>query len=89
LGGTIINSQERQAIIANSPISFRYLKRFNLGAGILQLINGVAMLALTLTLTWPKGTDIYTFYIKFTAVATSAAPIVAIPDPQVLFTNTA
>ena len=64
-----MNYKERQEIIAKSPISFRYLKRFNIGAGILQLINGIIILALTFTLTWPKGTDIYTFYLKFPHVS--------------------
>ena len=46
--------KERQEIIAKSPISFGYLKKFNIGAGILQFINGIAILALTFLLTWPK-----------------------------------
>ena len=46
-----MNYRERQEIIANSPISFGYLKKFNIGAGILQFINGIAILALTFVLT--------------------------------------
>ena len=78
--------KERQEIISKSPISFEYLKRFNLGAGILQLINGLAILSLTFLLKWPKGTDIYTFYLKFQHVSPTVAAISASPNPQVLFT---
>jgi hypothetical protein len=83
-----LNSQERQEIIAKSPISFGYLKRFNIGAGILQLINGIAMLVLTFALTWPSGTDIYTFYLSFAHVSATnpALGIYAVPNPQVFFT---
>jgi hypothetical protein len=83
-----MNTQERQEIIAQSPISFGYLKRFNLGAGILHLINGVAMLALTFLLSWPKGTDIYTFYLQFQPVPGPTAVLMASPNPQILFTIT-
>ncbi len=81
-----MNSQERQEIIAKSPISFGYLKRFNIGAGILQLINGIAMLALTFALTWPSGTDIYTFYLAFDHISPTNPAIFAVPNPQILFT---
>jgi len=79
-----MNSKERQEIIAKSPISFGYLKRFNTVAGILQLINAIAILSLTFFLTWPKGTDLYTFYLKFTF--SSSANFIASPNPQVLIT---
>ena len=39
-----MNSEERRKIIAESPISFKYLKRFNLAAGFLHLIQGILML---------------------------------------------
>jgi hypothetical protein len=78
--------KERQEIIEKSPISFQYLKRFNIGAGTLQLINGLAILSLTFLLTWPKGTDIYTFYLKFQHVTPTSPAIFGFPDPQVLFT---
>ena len=81
-----MNYKERQELIAKSPISFSYLKRFNIGAGILQLINGLIMLALTFTLTWPSGTDIYTFYLKFAHISPTNPAIYAVPDPQVMFT---
>ena len=57
-----MNYKERQEIIAKSPISFGYLKRFNLGAGILHLSQGILMLTLGTLLTWER--DIYTFYLK-------------------------
>ena len=81
-----MNYKERQEIIAKSPISFQYLRRFNIGAGTLQLINGIAILALTFALKWPKGTDIYTFYLSFSHVSATNPMITAVPNPQVLFT---
>ena len=81
-----MNFKERQEIIAKSPISFGYLRKFNVGAGILQLINGIAILALTFALTWPKGTDIYTFYLSFSHVSPTNPAFFASPNPQILFT---
>jgi hypothetical protein len=81
-----MNYKERQEIIAKSPISFNYLKRFNTLAGILQLINGLVMLVLTLLLTWPKGTDIYTFYLTFVHANPTSPAFYALPNPQVIFT---
>jgi hypothetical protein len=80
-----MNYKERQEIIAKSPISFPYLKRFNIGAGILQLINGIIILALTFTLTWPKGTDLYTFYLSFQHVSPTNPAFFGVPTPQVIF----
>jgi hypothetical protein len=80
--------KERQELIARSPISFSYLKRFNIGAGLLQFINGIVILALTFLLSWPKGTDIYTFYLTFAHVSPANPAIYAVPNPQVLFTVT-
>jgi hypothetical protein len=81
-----MNHTEREEIIAKSPISFSYLKKFNIAAGILQLISGLAMLALTFLLNWPKGTDIYTFYLGFAQISPTSPAIYAFPNPQVLFT---
>ena len=81
-----MNYKERQDIIAKSPISFGYLKKFNIGAGTLHLVNGIAMLALTFMLTWPSGTDIYTFYLAFAHVSPTNPAIYAFPNPQVVFT---
>ncbi len=80
-----MNYKERQEIISKSPISFSYLKKFNLGAGILQLINGIIILALTFTLTWPKGTDLYTFYLSFQHVTPTTPAFFGAPTPQVIF----
>jgi hypothetical protein len=80
-----MNYKERQEIIEKSPISFPYLKRFNIGAGILQLINGIIILALTFTLTWPKGTDLYTFYLSFQHVSPTNPAFFGAPTPQVIF----
>ena len=83
-----MNYKERQEIISKSPISLEDLRKFNIGAGILQLISGIAILALTFLLTWPKGTDIYTFYLTFAHVSPTSPAIFAAPNPQVLFTVT-
>ena len=80
-----MNNKERQEIIAKSPISFPYLKRFNIGAGILQLMNGIIILALTFALTWPKGTDIYTFYLTFQHISPTTPAFIGAPIPQVIF----
>ena len=72
--------KERQETIAKSPISFRYLKRFNLGAGILHLLQGILMLALGTLISWER--TIYTFYLKFDL----GPPIAVAPNPQVAFT---
>ena len=81
-----MNYKERQEIIAKSPISSSYLKKFNIGAGTLQLINGLIMLALTFALTWHSGTDLYTFYLTFAHVSPTSPAIFGAPNPQVLFT---
>ena len=44
-----MNFKERQEIIAKSPISFQYLKRFNAAAFVLHLIQGILMLVLGLS----------------------------------------
>ncbi len=80
-----MNYQERQEIIASSPISFEYLKRFNTAAGILHLVTGLIMLALGILLDWTR--DIYTFYVKLDIVSTGPPPVFEVtPDPQILFT---
>jgi uncharacterized membrane protein len=77
-----MNSKERQEIIAKSPISFAYLKRVNIGAGILHFVQGIVMVALGLSKAY--NLDIYTFYLKFTKLGTQSFLIQ--PDPKVLFT---
>ena len=79
-----MNSEERQKIIAKSPISFGYLKRFNTVAGLLHLIQGILMLTLGTLLEWEL--DLYTFYTKITI--TEGPPIMfeVVPDPQILIT---
>lgn len=80
-----MNYKERQEIIASSPISFSYLKRFNTAAGVLHLLQGIVMLLLGLLIEWTR--DIYTFYLKLDIISTETPPIFyALPDPQVLFT---
>jgi hypothetical protein len=77
-----LNYEERLKIIAQSPISFNYLKRFNIAAGVLHLSQGILMLALGTLISWER--DIYTFYLKFNI----GPPISVAPNPQVLFTLT-
>ncbi|MDH5787937.1 MAG: heliorhodopsin HeR, partial [Candidatus Bathyarchaeota archaeon] len=74
--------EERQKVIASSPISFAYLKRFNAAAGVLHLIQGIIMLLLGLLLEWTR--NVYTFYLRLDIVG--PGPPSAIPDPQILFT---
>jgi len=79
-----MNSEERKKIIAKSPISFKYLKRFNTAAGILHLVQGIIMLVLGLQLEWSR--DIYTFYMKLNIVSTDTTTVItAVPNPQVFF----
>ena len=79
-----MNAEERKEIIAKSPISFAYLKRFNTAAGILHLIQGILMLSLGTMLEWER--NLYTFYTKITI--TQGPPLVfeVVPDPQVMIT---
>lgn len=80
-----MNYKERQKIIAESPISFKYLKRFNTAAGVLHLVMGIIMLAAGLMLDWSR--DVYTFYLKLETIAPGPPPTFSVmPDPQVLFT---
>ena len=78
-----MNTKERQENIAKSPISFDYLKRFNTGAGILHLIQGILMLSLGSFLKWER--TIYTFYLKLDI---TTQPFKVYPNPQILFTAT-
>ena len=79
-----MKNKERQDIIASSPISFKYLKRFNVAAGILHLIRGIIMLMLGLLLDWSR--DLYTFYLNFDIISFDPPVINVIPEPQIVFT---
>jgi len=79
-----MNYKKRQEIIASSPISFRYLKRFNVAAGFLHLAQGIIMLMLGLLLEWSR--DIYTFYLDIDIISISPRIFEVIPSPQVTFT---
>ncbi len=79
-----MNYRERQEIIANSPISLGYLKRFNMAAGFLHLAQGIIMLSLGGLLEWEQ--KLYTFYLKL-SIDFGPPPIFEVrPDPQVFFT---
>jgi hypothetical protein len=79
-----MNFKERQEIITKSPISFKYLKRFNAAAFVLHLIQGILMLVLGTQLEWERS--LYTFYTKFTIIEGPPFRIDVTPDPQVLVT---
>jgi hypothetical protein len=79
-----MNRKERLEKISKSPISFSSLKRINIAAGILHLIQGVLMLSLGLLISWTR--DIYTFYLDFDIISTSPFEIQVVPNPQVAFT---
>ena len=79
-----MNYKERQEIIAKSPISFAYLKRFNIGAGILHFVQGIIMVALGFYKAY--NLDVYTFYLKFNIINTNPFVIQIGPDPKILFT---
>jgi hypothetical protein len=76
--------RERQQIIANSPISFTYLKRFNTAAGILHLAQGVLMLILGSVLKWQR--NIYTFYPSVSINVGPPFRIDVVPNAQVFAT---
>ena len=84
LRGKLVNYKERQEIIASSPISFTYLKRFNAAAGVLHLVQGIIMLALGGLLEWER--NIYTFYLKLDIITGPPSRIEVMPNPQVLVT---
>ena len=77
-----MNYKERQAIIANSDISFDYLKKFNRNMGILHLIQGILMLTVGLILDFSR--DIYTFYLTYEPIPPDSFTIY--PNPEVIFT---
>jgi len=76
--------KKRREIIASSPISFKYLRRFNAAAGVLHLIQGLVMLFLGFLLEWER--NIYTFYLDIDIIAGPPRVIELLPNPQVLFT---
>ncbi|MHA2008760.1 MAG: heliorhodopsin HeR [Promethearchaeota archaeon] len=78
-----MNYKERTELIANSPITFDYLKRFNRNMGILHLIQGILMLSIGAILEFSR--DIYTFYLNFELV-TPPTGFEILPNPEVLFT---
>jgi Heliorhodopsin len=79
-----MNYKERQEMIAKSPISFAYLRRFNVGAGILHFVQGIVMVALGFYKAY--NLDVYTFYLKFNIINTNPFAIQIGPDPKILFT---
>ena len=73
----------RREYISKSPISLSGLRKLNIAAGILHLIQGVAMLSLGLLITWNR--EIYTFYLKFKIISLIPFKFQVLPDPQVAF----
>jgi hypothetical protein len=78
-----MDNDMRREIIAKSPITMSGLRKLNISAGILHLIQGVAMLNLGLLITWNR--EIYTFYIKFKIISLTPFKFQVLPDPQVAF----
>ena len=76
--------KKRREIIASSPISFTYLKRFNTAAGVLHLMQGIIMLLLGSLLEWER--NIYTFYLDINIITGPPSKIEIMPNPQILFT---
>jgi hypothetical protein len=74
----------RRELISKSPIKFEGLRKLNIGAGILHLVQGIMMLGLGLLLTWNR--DIYSFYLKFKIISLNPPDFQVLPDPQVAFT---
>jgi uncharacterized membrane protein len=81
-----MDSKERLETIAKSPISFSYLRRFNLAAGILHLIQGILMLSLGTLLEWERA--IYTFYLKINIDPGPPVRFLGppLPNPEIFFT---
>ena len=76
----------RRELIEKSPITYSGLRKLNIGAGTLHLIQGLIMLALGALITWNR--DIYTFYLKFKIISLAPPTFQVLPDPQVAFTVT-
>lgn len=79
-----MDNETRRELIEKSPITFESLRKWNIGAGLLHLIQGIILIGLGLWLEWTR--DIYTFYIKFTVVSLRPPTFEVLPDPQVVFT---
>ncbi len=78
-----MTAEDNMEISSGSPISFSYLKKFNIYAGVLHLITGILMLFLGLTLEWSQ--DVYTIYLDFEIIPVDPFFIVQ-PTPTVVFT---
>lgn len=76
----------RRELIQKSPITMESLRKLNIGAGILHLVQGMLMLTLGTLLTWER--DIYTFYLKFEVMPSTPPVFKVVPNPQVAFTIT-
>jgi hypothetical protein len=78
-----MDNEQRREIIAKSPITYNGLRKLNIAAGILHLIQGLVMLCLGLLITWNR--EIYTFYLKFKILTIIPFKFQVLPDPQVAF----
>lgn len=76
----------RRELIARSPITMGSLRKLNIAAGALHLVQGIIMLALGTLLAWER--DIYTFYLKFEVIPSAPPVFQVVPNPQVAFTIT-
>lgn len=79
-----MDNELRRELIEKSTITFDGLRKLNIGAGSLHLIQGIIMIILGIWLTWTR--DIFTFYIKFKIISLAPPQFQVLPDPQVIFT---
>jgi len=79
-----MDNELRRELIAKSPITYAGLRKLNIGAGILHLVQGIIMLGLGFLLTWDRA--LYTFYLKFKIISVSPPNFQVLPDPQVAVT---
>ncbi|MEW6011261.1 MAG: hypothetical protein CIT03_01770 [Methanobacterium sp.] len=79
-----MDNELRRELIEKSPITFKGLRKLNIGAGVLHLIQGLLLVGLGIWLEWSR--EIYTFYINFEVVSLVPPRFEVLPDPQVIFT---
>jgi len=79
-----MDNRERLERIRSSPITFEGLRKLNIAAGSLHLVQGLLMVFLGYLLTWDR--DIYTFYLKFRVLSLNPPSFQVLPNPEVVFT---
>ena len=79
-----MDNEMRRELISKSPVSMESLRKLNIGAGVLHLVQGILMVVLGALITWER--DIYTFYLKFEVLTTDPYTFRVLPKPEVAFT---